>query len=405
MLNGFVMSKDIVVAEIKDNDVIVTDSQRCPLYLKKYNDIDGWLRSRAIDAHRTNSRLLRKALRLAPNDDVAAVLRVHGATITDPYWFLPAGSTLTYEQVRFEKNEFAELALYGDPDSFSRGSEAAKTPELTNVGSFEKCWKLIDGEWWMYKSGSPAEHFSELFIYHFGALLGLNMAQYERGSTFDRDADYNQVFSIGNRRNSEYIRSKNFTEDATAFEPIYSILRDEEDYQANYREMKKLSVKAAAEYVGMIYLDALILNMDRHTNNYGFLRDQATGNILSLAPLFDHNIALISRGYPSQAKRGGDLLQKLFVDFLKTEPQAISDFHSLALKPVNRALIQEVFDIVCKSSWQFEIKEDFITDMILSANQWIKKQVPELFCGERVTAISEIEEPELKPILKKGKSL
>ena len=378
MLNGTVLSKDRKAAEIRNDDVIVTDPRHCPLYLQKYNDIEGWLRGRAIDAHRTNSRLLRKALRLAPNDDLAAVLRVHGDTITDPYWFLPEGGSLTYEQVRFEKNEFAALALYGDPDSFSKSDGTAGTPELTNTGSFEKCWKLLDGVWWMYKAGSAAELFSELFIYHFGRMLGLNMARYERVSAFDQASDHDQRLPTDSLKNSAYIRSKNFTDETTAFEPIYSILRDEEDFQINYREIKAISPKAAAEYVGMLYLDALVLNMDRHTNNYGFLRDTESGKILSLAPLFDHNIALVSRGYPSRAKRGGDLLQKLFVDFLKSEPQAACDFRSLELKPATRALIQQVFALVCESPWDFVIDKDFIADMILSASQWIKAQLPEM---------------------------
>ena len=87
MLNGVIMSEDRVVAKVRRNNCIVFDPDHCPLYLMRYNDPEGWLTRRAIDAHRTNSRLLRKALRLAPNDDLAAVLRVHGATITDAYWF------------------------------------------------------------------------------------------------------------------------------------------------------------------------------------------------------------------------------------------------------------------------------------------------------------------------------
>ena len=41
--------------------------------------------------------------------------------------------------------------------------------------------------------------------------------------------------------------------------------------------------------------------MDRHEYNFGILRNSDTGEIISLAPFFDHNIALISRGYPKNA--------------------------------------------------------------------------------------------------------
>ena len=51
------------------------------------------------------------------------------------------------------------------------------------------------------------------------------------------------------------------------------------------------------EYLDILFMDALCFNMDRHTKNYGILRDRDTGKVLRMAPNFDNNIALISRGY------------------------------------------------------------------------------------------------------------
>ena len=42
--------------------------------------------------------------------------------------------------------------------------------------------------------------------------------------------------------------------------------------------------------------------------------------LLGLAPLFDHNMALISRGYPKAPKKS-DLLIRLFNDLLDNHPQ------------------------------------------------------------------------------------
>lgn len=371
--NGFVLSKDTIVAEVKAGRRTVVNAALCPLYLLRHDDAEGWLRRRAIDSHRTNSRLLRKALRLAPNDDLEAVLRVHGATVTDTYWFRREGEQLTYSQVRFTGNEFAELALRGDPDSFQRGSAAVGTPELTNTGSFEKCWKLADGAWWMVKAGNELEQFSELFVYELGKEMGLCMTRYER--------------------EGQAVRSLDFTRGTLNFEPMYAVLLDEEDYSENYRRIRTLCPRAAAEYVGMVYLDALVLNMDRHTNNYGFLRDQDSGEILSLAPLFDHNIALVSRGYPSQPSRGGDLLQKLFAELLVQEPQAAADFQSLHLKKPDAEMIRQAIQFAGGEPCQQEsIREEFLTEFILSGEMWIEKQMPELFRDQNALVL---EEPEL----------
>ncbi len=144
------------------------------------------------DSHRANSRLLKKALRLQEKDDISTVIYVNGATITDNYWIKSFDSTLTYNDVKFENDYFSRLALKGTYDNFNRAanSKHTKTPELTNTGSFEKCWRLIDGKWWMYKIANYNEQFSELFTYELGKAIGMNMAIYERGNVYIKSLDF-----------------------------------------------------------------------------------------------------------------------------------------------------------------------------------------------------------------------
>ena len=151
-----ILSRDTVVAIWKDNELNVLNNELLPLYLKRVNDAKSWLETRAIDSHRANSRLLKKALRLAEKDDVSTVLHVNAATITDTYWVRAIGSDLKYEDVRFNKDYFSNLALRGLYSSFNSAAKRkdTKTPELTNIGSFEKCWKLQDEKWWIYKSAN-----------------------------------------------------------------------------------------------------------------------------------------------------------------------------------------------------------------------------------------------------------
>lgn len=70
----------------------------------------------------------------------------------------------------------------------------------------------------------------------------------------------------------------------------------------------------------MIFLDTIVANLDRHTANFGLLRDTKTGELLGLAPLFDHNMALIARGYPKAPKKT-DLLIRLFNKLMDNHPQ------------------------------------------------------------------------------------
>ena len=302
MKDYYVMSGDTAVAKWENDKLTVLNDTLLPLYLKRVHNADLWLETRAIDSHRANSRLLKKALRLKEKDDVSTVIHVNGATITDNYWIKPLDSELTYADVRFSDDYYARLALKGTYDSFNRAANAKhnRTPELTNIGSFEKCWRLIDDKWWMYKSADHDEMFSELFIARFGEALGMNMAIYERGD--------------------KCVKTLDFTDRKYNFEPASSFMDDNDDYEDVIAKLQEICPQALPDYVRMIFLDTIVANPDRHTANFGLLRDTATGELLGLAPLFDHNMALIARGYPKAAKKS-DLLIRLFNELIEHHPE------------------------------------------------------------------------------------
>lgn len=299
-MDFYIMNKDSVVAKWQADKLEIVNESLLPLYLKNTGNVDRWLETRAIDYHRANSRLLKKALRLTEKDDVSTVITVNAVTITDSYWIKPLNSELTYADVMFDSDYFSNLALNGNYDSFNRAanSKTSKTPELTNTGSFEKCWKLKNGQWWMHKKANHDEMFSELFIYQLGLALDFQIAEYQRGNGV--------------------VKTKDFTNNASVnFEPAYSFMGDNEDYITTLNELKLLCPHAIPDYVKMLFLDTICANPDRHTFNFGILRNTDTGDIIGLAPNFDNNMALISRGYPKITNSKNDLLVRLFNDLLK----------------------------------------------------------------------------------------
>ena len=339
-----ILSHDTVVAVWKDNELIVLNNDLLPLYLKRVKDARAWLETRAIDSHRANSRLLKKALRLAQKDDVSTVLHVNAATITDTYWVRAIGSELKYEDVRFTKDYFYNLALRGLYSSFNSASKRkdTKTPELTNIGSFEKCWKLNDGKWWIYKSANQKEQFSELFVYELGKSLGMNMAHYEKGD--------------------KCVKSLDFTDSATViFEPAFSFMGDEEDYIKVAEKLNELCPKAIPDYIKMIFLDTITANPDRHTGNFGLMRDAKTGELLGLAPNFDNNMALISRGYPI-GKSANDLLIMLFNELMKKHPE-----YKCYIPKVTEQMVKSVI-----TKLNMKVKSQTIVDYIVRRYQAIK---------------------------------
>ena len=331
--NYEIFSGEILVAVWNDNVLTVVNADLIPMYLKYNQDADRWLASRAIDHRRPNSRLLKKALRLVEKDDISSVIHVNGAKITDNYWIRELGSELTYSDVKFSDDYFSNLALKGNYDSFNKAanSKRSKTPELTNVGSFEKCWKLRDGKWWMYKKASHDEMFSELFVYELGCALGMNMAVYQRGEACIKSLDFTEAARVN-------------------FEPASTFMGDNEDYFDVVKALEKICPKAIPDYIRMIFMDTICANPDRHTNNFGLLRDIKTGDLIGFAPNYDNNMALISRGYPSKSG-SKDMLISLFNELIEEYPiyrscipEVTEEMVRVAIAKVNMKVRTQVVD-------------------------------------------------------------
>ena len=343
--NYEIFSGEILVAVWNDNVLTVVNADLIPMYLKYNQDADRWLASRAIDHRRPNSRLLKKALRLVEKDDISSVIHVNGAKITDNYWIRELGSELTYSDVKFSDDYFSNLALKGNYDSFNRAanSKRSKTPELTNVGSFEKCWKLRDGKWWMYKKASHDEMFSELFVYELGCALGMNMAVYQRGEACIKSLDFTEAARVN-------------------FEPASTFMGDNEDYIDVVKALEKICPNAIPDYIRMIFMDTICANPDRHTNNFGLLRDTQTGELIGFAPNYDNNMALISRGYPS--KPGSkDMLISLFNELIKEYPD-----YCAYIPTVTEEMVRNVIEKL-----NMKVKSKVVIDLVMGRYSLIEK--------------------------------
>lgn len=290
--NCYVMSKDRIVGRVTDGIYDTLEPALEPLFLKRTKNFNKWLRGRAIDEHRTNSRLLKRILRLADRSDEEVVLNANAVTITDTYWVKPIDSELTYDDVRFRDNIFDMVALIGDSSGFDYPK--TRTPELTNIGSFEKCWQHNPDGWYMLKRGNNEELFSEVFVYELGRQLGFNMAEYFY------DAEHNSV------------KTKDFTNGASVnLEDAEGIIKDAFDFSAAYDAFAGISRSVAADYAKMLYLDALVMNFDRHIHNFGILRSPESGEILSFAPNFDNNNSL----FVNSAAKNGKISEGFITDY------------------------------------------------------------------------------------------
>lgn len=342
-LTGFVMMGNQIVAKV-NHDVIEWKSNHAPLIFSRSNYLSSFLKKRVIDEDRANSRLLKKALNMKITDPAKIPLYVYGAVITDNYWFRPSGSRAIYEDIKFKNDTYSDLSLYGDYRFVPK--KAKKSPQLTLVGSYEKCWKLIDGEWWLYKAQNEKEIFSEIFCSRFAEILGIPTAFYERDDKF--------------------IRTKNFA-DSLNFEPISSLAGDDDSYENVFNVCLKLSEDIAKDYLKLMYFDALVQNVDRHNENLGVMRNKRSGRIICLAPNFDNNVALISRGEVLNEDRMHYGMCPLFIKFIKSNPDALRLSNNLNLPDINASSLDYCFDFDHEP-----VNKNNIVNFILNGAQYIK---------------------------------
>lgn len=342
-LTGFLMMEDVKVAKFKDGVLEEIDESKAPLYIKRTKDLEGYLKSRNIDLDRVNARILLKVLGIQNKDQIIS-LYSHGATITDNYWFKPSGSKLKYKDISFSSDAYSELALSGKiPQLPSLGSPS---PELTNIGSFEKCWRIINNEWWIYKSGSEDNIFSELFSYKIAELLDIPTAIYE----YDNG----------------YIRSKNFTNKYN-FEPMFSLLDNNETYSNVFNCLYSINKDIARDYLKLICFDLVIYNVDRHNQNYGLLRDKHSGKIISLAPNFDNNLALLSYNKTLDQSPNKDAMISLFTKFIKENDIARELFKEIKFNDISISDLEKIYQSI-----PIKRNENLINNFILNRLEYIK---------------------------------
>ena len=110
-----------------------------------------------------------------------------------------------------------------------------------------------------------------------------------------------------------------------------------------------------------------MLFRSRHTGNFGFLRDVKSGEIISMAPNYDNNIALISRGYPDNVSREGDGLIRFFREFLKENDTACQMYREMKLPEITEELIDN-----CLNEIPIDVDKEYIKAFILNGQAVIQ---------------------------------
>lgn len=272
--NGEILCGDKVVAKVVEDYVDVIDKDRAPLFFSNKTSFNDWVRGRCFDSSRANVRLMKRILNIRTGNSYEMAIRFHAISLTDHFWCRSdCEEDLIYECVSSLDDRLSRSALFGEYVEFYRDN----TPEVSNLGSFEKCWKRENGVWFLKKLANENELISEIFVSCLCEVIGLPNAFYE----------YDEI--------NNCVSSKNFLRVNEDLQEIKDVLGEDDDFETSYLLISSLGDNFIKQYFDLLFMDAVCYNFDRHTGNYGFITDSNTGKIISLTPNYDNNNSLISR--------------------------------------------------------------------------------------------------------------
>ena len=246
-----------------------------------------WLERRVIPKNRTFVDEILKSLRLSVSNTKGIIDVCKGLSLNDSYWVVPAGFEGKFSKYNLYKNRFSEiLSLVAYTGIGQSNAEFTTSPELTTNGMLPKAWRFVENDGiYLYKGGTSGyanagnEPYSEYYACQVAKKMGLDAVHYD----------------LENWKGILASKCKLFTDINTAFIPIGRILKTGGlkavlDY---YQELGSDYYNAVCS---MLILDAVIYNEDRHFGNFGLLRDNRSGKILSPAPIFDNGLSLFNYG-------------------------------------------------------------------------------------------------------------
>lgn len=276
----YLMHQNIPVAEVSARKQLmkIINPEEMPIGTMGMNHtltsrlFDNWKTCRIIPNNRQNIQSIVTALKTTPTN---AFLHSLGVSLTDCYWFKDEFSPLTWKDVNFHDNGFAEdianVSLLNTEQVNNFHS-----PDLTTNGCLKKGWKSIDGIPTLIKFGTQnnIECANEIVVSKIADLLQIPHVQYT-------------MIQI---QNEKICACPSIIQDS--YHEMYFLQQVEHLKPKYIRSMQYFKeTNTYHQFQEYLFLAALVNNGDMHQQNVAFIRDLQTKEI-QLAPLYDFGDSL-----------------------------------------------------------------------------------------------------------------
>ncbi len=271
-----------------------------PYILKNfYNDtslrtnLSKWFQGRGIPSWRDKLDLLLHRLNKTTPSELLD--KAFGLSLSDQYWLKPYDTDIKYDDINFfdhdfDYTEFMEASLSKNSKMVT-SEEALMTPNNTTDGMLKKAWIIEDGVRYLLKGGYKNEvlqPFNEVLASMICERLGFEHVTYTLDTYQDMVVSKCPCFIT---KDTEFITASQIRNDMERHDST----KDYEDY---IKLLESHGIKdARIKMENMYILDFLMLNEDRHLNNFGIVRDVNTLEWLDVAPIFDNGQSLNIQDY------------------------------------------------------------------------------------------------------------
>lgn len=256
------------------------------LYIKEHDDfklleqLTVWFKDRGIPSWRDDLDLLLAKLNISSPTELLD--KAFGLSLSDQYWVKPFDLDIEYKDINFFTHDFEDSEFTNA--TFSNSMETTKkisliSPNNTTDGRLKKTWIIENGKRYLLKGGYKNEvmqPFNEVLATMICNRLGFKHVPYSL------DVINNKVVS----------KCECFINEDTELISAYQILHNNCDKDNAYETYIKVLEdnginNVRNEIENMFILDFIMLNEDRHLNNFGIIRNAINLEWVDTAPIFD----------------------------------------------------------------------------------------------------------------------
>ena len=252
------------------------------------SSLSKWFKGRGIPAFRDKLDLLLHRLNIEVPGELLD--KAFGLSLSDQYWLKPVDKEISYDDINFFDNdfsyaEFREASLSNSSKDIT-SKIALISPNNTTDGMLRKAWIIEYEVRYLLKGGYKNE-----ILQPFNEVLA---------SEICKRLEFNHVtYSIDNYKGMIVSKCPCFINKDTELITAYQIMKDIpksksiNDYEEYLSILEKHGLKdARIQMENMYILDYLIMNEDRHLNNFGIIRDVNSLEWINVAPIFDNGESL-----------------------------------------------------------------------------------------------------------------